>query len=81
MVQYLVPKPGPEPYVTPYTKSKTFQTKLVAVQNIAMMYPVCAQKKDKENYFDKIGKFSMGMDIANSNGPTSTQHLNHIRDE
>ena len=46
----------------------------MAVQNVAMMYPVREQKKDKEKYFGKIGKFSVGADIANSNWPTCTQH-------
>ena len=46
----------------------------MSVQNVAMMYPVREQKKDKEKYFGKIGKFSVGAYIANSNRPTCTQH-------
>ena len=76
MVCYLVPKPGPKTWsraiCVPPHKIKAILHQS-AVQNIALMYLVSEQKKDKEKFFNKIGKFSVGVDIANSNGPTFTQ--------
>jgi hypothetical protein len=48
IVRYALLKPGPEPYVTGFNKNGPFKTKLVAVQNLAMMYSKEEQRKDKE---------------------------------
>ena len=48
IVRYALLKPGPEPYVTGFNKKGPFKTKLVAVQNLAMMYSKEEQRKDRE---------------------------------
>jgi hypothetical protein len=47
LVRYILPKPGPEPYIRKYTKNSSFKTKLVSVQNLAIMYPVSEQIRDR----------------------------------
>ena len=56
IVRYALLKPGPEPYVTGFNKKGPFKTKLVAVQNLAMMYSKDEQRIDKEKFCNlKLG--------------------------
>jgi hypothetical protein len=50
VVRYALFKPGPESYVTGFNKNGPFRTKLVAVQNLAMMYSKEEQRKYKEKF-------------------------------
>ena len=50
IVPYALLKPGPEPYVAGFNKRGPFKTKLVAVQNLAMMYSRDEHKPDKEKF-------------------------------
>ena len=65
LVRYICPKPGPEPYITPFSKASPFKCKMVAVQNVALMYPVSEQSKDKTRYFEQTETLSVHVDIAN----------------
>ena len=49
MIRYILIKPGPEPYITPYSKKSPFKTKLCAVQTLAMMYSVEDQQTDRRD--------------------------------
>jgi hypothetical protein len=50
IVRYALLKPGPEPYIAGFNKKGPFKTKLVAVQNLDMMYSRDEQKADKEKF-------------------------------
>ena len=50
IVRYALLKPGPEPYVTGFNKRGPFKTKLVSVQNQAMMYSCDEQREDMEKF-------------------------------
>ena len=65
LVRYICPKPGPEAYITPYSKSSPFKSKMVAVQNVAVMYPVSEQIKDRNRYLEKNEELSVHVDLAN----------------
>ena len=47
MIRYISIRPGPEPYVTPFSRKYPFKTKLCTVQNLSMMYSVEEQQSDK----------------------------------
>ena len=47
IIRYISIRPGPEPYITPFSRKSPFKTKLCAVQNLSMMYSVEEQQSDK----------------------------------
>ena len=50
IVRYALLKPGSEPYVKGFNKRGPFKTKLVSVQNQAMMYSCDEQREDMEKF-------------------------------
>ena len=48
IVRYVLLKPGPEPYISAYTKGSHFKSKLYSVQSLALMYSVEDQQADRE---------------------------------
>ena len=48
MVRYANLRPGPEAYITPYSRSSPFKVKLCSIQNLAVMYTKEEQVKDME---------------------------------
>ena len=50
-VRYALLKPGPDPYIAGFNKRGPFKTKLVAVQNLSMMYSRVEQKEDMERFW------------------------------
>ena len=48
IVRYSLLKPGPEPYITAFTKKGPFKTKLCSVQTRALMYSKEEQMEDMQ---------------------------------
>ena len=48
MVKYILLKPGPEPYISAYTKGSPFKSKLCSVQSLALINSVEDQQADRE---------------------------------
>ena len=48
MIRYILLKPGPEPYISSYSKRSPFKTKLCSVQSLALMYSVEDQQADRQ---------------------------------
>ena len=75
IVRYALLKPGPEPYIAGFNKKGPFKTKLVAVQNLAMMYSRVEQKEDMEKFcMVKSGGSTMVDWVANTGESRDEKH-------
>ena len=48
IVRYILLKPGPEPYISAFSKKSPCKTKLCSVQSLSLMYSKEEQIKDME---------------------------------
>ena len=63
MVRYALLRPGPEAYITPYTRSGPFKMKLCSVQNLAVMYTKEEQLLDMQKRVTDPMSASSGVDM------------------
>ena len=70
IVRYILLKPGPEPYISAFSKKSPFKTKLCSVQSLALMYSKEEQMKDMEEQLrDPLASSSsVDMAVENRNG-------------
>ena len=82
IVRYSLLKPGPEPYITPFSKKGPFKTKLCSVQTLALMYSKEEQVEDMQKKLGDTLAGSCSVDMAMEKSVpenVSQQEINHLR--
>ena len=64
IVRYSLLKPGPEPYMTSFTKKGPFKSKLCSVQNLALVYSCEEQEEDRHRNLKDAISGSVSVDMV-----------------
>ena len=64
IVRYILLKPGPEPYISAFSKNSPFKTKLCSVEPLALMYSKEEQLEDMEKRLVDQMAGSSSVDMA-----------------
>ena len=76
VVRYILLKPGPEPYISAFSKKSPFKTKLCSVQSLTFMYSKEEQIKDMEEQLRDPLASSSSVDMAVEKR-NSTEMISH----